>query len=305
MVRPAVDVVVPFAGSDDELHRLQERMRRLQLSSEDTLTIVDNRPTARAADGIVAAPERQSSYYARNRGVVRGDAPWIVFIDADLDIAPDLVDRYFDKAPDPETALLIGEIETVLEVDTPVARYGFVRRHLNTASASKPGWEYAQTANAAVRRDAFGAVGGFTDAIRSGGDADLAFRIRAQGYAAERRPAAVVRHPPRSTLRAMMRQFARYGSGSQWLDERYPGFSPGRRYAGLLWWLARAVPQAGVTAVRDDRDGALAVMLDPMVALATELGRLLPNERGAGRARTARHLMQVLRRRRALGPGRR
>jgi hypothetical protein len=305
VARPAVDVVVPFAGSDDEMHRLQERLQRIQLRGQDTLTIVDNRPSARGANGILAAPERQSSYFARNRGVQRGDAPWIVFVDADLDVAPDLVDRYFDEEPGAETALLIGEIETVLTTPTTVARYGYLRRHLNTASASKPGWEYAQTANAAVRRDAFDAVGGFTDAIRSGGDADLAFRMRRRGYAAERRPEAVVRHPPRSTLTALMRQFARYGSGSQWLDERYPGFSPGRRYAGVLWWLARAAPKAAVVALRGDRDAAVAIVLDPMVALATEAGRLLPNERGASRTRTAQHVMQVLRRRRALGPGRR
>jgi glycosyl transferase family 2 len=301
MARPPVDVVVPFAGSDDELRRLQGRLRGLRLSAEDTLTIVDNRPGGSKSDrddGIVRAPERQSSYYARNRGVSRGRAPWIVFVDADLEVAADLVDRYFDEPPQPETALLIGQIETVLETPTLVARYGFQRRHLNNESVSKPGWEYGQTANAAVRRDAFEAIGGFADQVRSGGDADLAFRLRAAGYASERRPRAVVRHPPRSTLPSVVRQFARYGSGSQWLHERYPGFAPPRPLPDLLWWLAKAGPKATLVALRGDLDGALIVALDPVVYVATELGRLLPNERGVGRAGTARHVIRVLRQRR-------
>jgi hypothetical protein len=301
VTRPAVDVVVPFAGSGEELQDLRHRLGALRLRDGDTLTIVDNRPAGaagRTAADVVRAPERQSSYFARNRGAGRGRAPWIVFVDADLEVAPDLVDRYFDEPPDAATALLIGQIETILTDPTPVARYGFARRHLNNESVSKPGWEYGQTANAAVRRDAFAAIGGFAEDARSGGDADLAFRLRARGYGSERRRAAIVRHPPRPTLRALVRQFARYGSGTQWLHERYPGFAPPRPLPGLLWWLAKAGPKAALVALRGDREAALGVVLDPVVYVATELGRLLPNERGAARGRTARHVIRVLRQRR-------
>jgi GT2 family glycosyltransferase len=301
MERPAVDVVVPFAGSEADLRRLRAALGGLRLHPADTLTIVDNRPGGSETDTsevIVRAPERQSSYFARNRGAARGHAPWIVFVDADLEVAPDLVDRYFDAPPGAGTALLIGRIETVLATPTPVARYGVLRRHLSNESVSKPGWEYGQTANAAVRRDAFVAVGGFVEHVRSGGDADLAFRLRASGYGSERRMGAVVRHPPRSTLGAMLRQFARYGSGAQWLHDRYPEFAPPRRFPALVWWLAKAGPKATLVALRGDADGALVAALDPLVYVVTELGRLLPNERGAGRAATARHVMRVLRQRR-------
>src|SRR4051812_5946544 len=109
MSRPAVDVVVPFAGSDDALGDLLERMGALERRDGDTLTIVDNRAAAAAAAAVdadaaadarradppdadvphvIAASGQQSSYYARNRGAELGRAPWILFLDADVDPPP-------------------------------------------------------------------------------------------------------------------------------------------------------------------------------------------------------------------------
>jgi hypothetical protein len=300
MSRPPVDVVVPFAGRDQELRALHARLGNLELDGQDTLTIVDNRRdgTDLHLDGVLRVPERQSSYHARNRGAARGSAPWIVFVDADVEVAPDLVDRYFDEPPAPETALLIGAIEITLIEETPVARYGWRRQHLDTGRAAKPGWEYAQTANAAVRRDAFEGIGGFEDRVRSGGDADLAFRLRRAGHSHEHRPAAIVRHPPRATFTALVRQFTRYGSGRQWLHERYPGFAPPRSLPRLVGGTFKAGRRALAVAARGDHEGALATALDPLVFLVGELGRLVPNESGAGREETVRHAVRVLRERR-------
>ncbi|MEO6350315.1 MAG: hypothetical protein ABIP53_06655, partial [Candidatus Limnocylindrales bacterium] len=70
-VRPAVDVVLPFRGSDDQLERVVARLAALETRTDDTLTIADNRPGAvdreRLGVRIVGAGERQTSYHARNR----------------------------------------------------------------------------------------------------------------------------------------------------------------------------------------------------------------------------------------------
>src|SRR5947207_5717214 len=112
MSRPAVDVVVPFVGSDEELADLLARLDALELADGDSLTVVDNGRAARAADPrVIAAPQQQSSYYARNRGAERGSAPWLLFIDADVEPPRDLVDRYFDAEPADNTAVLAGAVE--------------------------------------------------------------------------------------------------------------------------------------------------------------------------------------------------
>ena len=93
-------------------------------------------------------------------------------------------------------------------------------------------WAFAQTANAAVRRKAFEQVGGFEAGVRSGGDADLCFRIRAAGWDLERREQAAVVHRNRQTVPRMLAQRARHGAGAAWLSERWPGALPRAALAG-------------------------------------------------------------------------
>jgi len=298
-------MVVPFLGGDEELRALLGRLGAIRCAPGDTLTVVDNRP-ARPGEGpppgdVIRAPERQSSYFARNRGAARGSAPWLVFLDADVEPAPDLLESYFDPAPGERTGLLAGGVEAVLAPGGgPITRYGVLQGHLDVEGRDGPdGREHAITANLAVRREAFAAVGGFEDGIRSGGDADLCFRVQAAGWGFERRPAARVGHATRATLPALLRAFARYGSGAQWLWERYPDFQPPgslpRVMAAVLATSVR-VPRA---AARDGRDGALVTALEPVSGLAFELGRFLPNEVDAGWRERLRHVRNVRRARRA------
>src|SRR3954469_22786208 len=156
-VRPAVAVVVPFAGAQAELDALRAQLRALALEPGDTLVIVDNRPDSaatQAGDGVVSAPERRSSYHARNRGTAQGSAPWVLFLDADVLAPPDLVDRYFDQPPDDRTAVLAGAIRDVppSEGGRIARRYAHLSRPLADDNTWRPGFAYAQTANAMVRR---------------------------------------------------------------------------------------------------------------------------------------------------------
>ena len=301
MTRPAVDIVVPFVGSDAGLLALLARLRTIRREPADTLTVVDNRPGAsEPPDDVLRAPERQSSYFARNRGAERGSAPWIVFLDADVEPEPDLLERYFEEPPGPRTGLLAGRVEpTLAPGGGPVTRYGVLRGHLEIeGTRGAGGRDHALTANLAVRREAFAAVDGFVDGIRSGGDADFCFRVQDAGWGLERRPGARVRHPTRASVGALVRVFVRYGSGAQWLWDRYPDFQPPGSVPRVLLGVLAAGVRVPLAAVRGRPDETLTATLDPLVSLAFELGRFLPNHAGAGRREHLHYARRVLRQRR-------
>ena len=284
MRRPSIDVVLPFRGSQEQLERVAERLAALKLLPGDTVTIADNRSVASDAARehvrILGAGELQTSYHARNRAVAQGSAPWIVFLDADVLPPPDLLDRYFATPPQDATGILAGAVvdEEPQAPAAPAPRYAWLKSSMSQEiTLAHDGWAFAQTANAAIRRDAFTQVGGFEPKIRSGGDADLCFRIRAAGWKLERRQEATVVHHNRQTIPRMLAQRARHGAGAQWLAQRWPGALPRRRWPGLALWSLKRAAQGLGAATRRDRDGALLGLLDGPAVWAFELGRLIPN----------------------------
>jgi mycofactocin glycosyltransferase len=280
-----VDVVVPFRGSLAELDELRTRLRRLDLREGDSVVVVDNTPGHSSADGpvpVLAAPDHPTPGYARNRGVERGKAAWLLFLDADVVPRPDLLDRYFEPPTGERTAIVAGGVvdEVAPRGAPPAARYAHLRGLMAQENTfSWEGWSFAQTSNAAFRRQAFEAVGGFRENIRAAEDADLAYRLKAAGWELERREEANVVHLSRASVRAFVRQQLLHGAGGAWLDRQYPGSVPRKRRPGLVWWAVRFVVKGLVRAGRErDRDRAIWALFDPLENVSYEFGRSLSNE---------------------------
>lgn len=280
--RPSVDVVAPVAGDAATVRAVLARLRGLRRGPGDTITVVDNRGVGVEDPDVLVATGVRTSYFARNAGAARGTAPWILFLDADVSAPPDLLDRLFDPPPSDTAGVLAG---AVLDSDPgprgPAAeRYAHLKAAMSqetTLAEDRGPWAFAQTANAAVRREAFAAAGGFRPEVRSGGDADLCWRLAAAGWTLERRPGAAVVHHNRATVRAMLGQRFRHGTGAAWLAAEHPGALPARRWPGLLWWGLRRAGTGLRAAARGDRDAALLGLLDGPAVWAFELGRRIPN----------------------------
>lgn len=287
--RPSVDVVVPFAGSAAALERLLQTLAGVALGAGDSMVVVDNGPPSpdrrpRAFGErrrVIVETRLPSSYYARNHGAQEGSAEWLLFVDADTEPPAGLLDAYFAEPVAGDVGVLAGgvidEVSGAAGWRQPAARYTDLRASMSQANTMTGEWAYAQTANAAVRRTAFEEAGGFVAIVRSGGDADLCFRLRRAGWGLEAREAAAVVHRSRPTLRAMLRQRARHGSGARWLNGCYPGAFPPRISPGLVVWASRQGGSALAALVRRDPDAAILLGVDVLSLWAFELGRLFPN----------------------------
>jgi GT2 family glycosyltransferase len=302
--RPSVTVIVPYTGSDDGLRACVQALGRLIRRDGDEMLVADNRrrpgssALPAAADGgarVVVARGRCAPGFARNRAAALAAGEWLVFVDADTRPGPGLLDSYFDPPPRAGTAVLAGRILDVPGGRTLAARHSARRAQLSQrVTLDRAGTPYAQSANMAVRRSAFHALGGFDDNARAGEDADLCFRLARAGWQLEERPGAVVEHASRGTLTGLVAQLARHGSGAAWLNRRYPGEFPpptwsafGRRTArAAVQALAAAFPGPRPTGSGDGRreladDGrrelAGAALVELIGAWAFEAGRLLPN----------------------------
>lgn len=290
MSRPAVDVVVPFGGPRGELDALRARLARLRLAPGDSVLIVDNtarrigtKATSNGSVPVLRAAERRTPGYARNRGAVEGTAEWIVFFDADTEPSEDLLNLYFEPEPDPSTALIGGGVqdEPVASNGRPAARYQYMWAGMKQDNTFRLGsWGFPVTANVAVRRSAFEAIGGFRDDIRAGEDADLTYRLRAAGWNVERREAAAVTHRTRPTLGSFIRQQALHAAGAAWLERHYPGASPSDARLGFKPRAVHIAAARLIAAARSgDRDRVVWALCEPAQRLAWKYGRSLPNSR--------------------------
>ena len=268
--------MVPFAGDEAEAAATIDALLRLRLCRDDELIVVDNSVAGSAAGldgrggvGVVRAPFKGSSYYARNVGARAARASWLLFLDSDCVPAADLLDRYFERGVPDSWGAIAGGIVPAAGQESVVSRYARARRHLdqqlNAENRHRP---MAVTANLLVRRAAFEQVGGFLE-VRSGGDSDFSWRLQDAGWELSLCEEAVVEHRHREALRPLARQLARYAAGAAWLERRHPGATRRpkpvrgllRVAAGVPWWL-----------LRGDRDRALFKAIDGVAVLAETAG---------------------------------
>ena len=87
--RPAVSVVMPFAGDQTSAHLALQTLLDLETRPGDELILADNSASAPAAEGVavVQASSERSPAHARNVGARRAHSDWILFLDADC-LAP-------------------------------------------------------------------------------------------------------------------------------------------------------------------------------------------------------------------------
>jgi hypothetical protein len=245
-MRPAVSVVMPFAGDGDAARLATDALLELDTRPGDQLILADNSGTAPLLLGLVVveAPGERSPAHARNAGAARATGEWILFLDSDCVAPKNLIDAYFEEPIDDRVGALAGEVVPAQGVSTLAARYGSARAFLSQQQhLSHPYLPRAVAANLLVRRAAFEEIGGFYEGLRAAEDTDFSWRLQQAGWRLEPRTGARVEHRYRATLGELRRQWRGYAAGRAWLARRYDGFAPEPAVARALRRARGSVPQ--------------------------------------------------------------
>jgi len=261
--RPAVSVVMPFAGTRADAQTALAALQGLDNGPDDELIFADNAGVADGLTGarIIAAPGERSAAHARNVGAEHATRDWVLFLDSDCEPAPGLLAAYFAAPIAAEVGALAGEITAEVVAGDPLAaRYGAARGFLGLGvHLGHPYLPRAAAANLLVRRQAFADVGGFLEGVRAAEDTDFSWRLQRAGWRLEPCAGARAHHRYRASVRALRSQWRGYAAGRAWLGRRYEDFAPEpavrRAVRRALPWSSGAARPPGSGAPRSARAG--------------------------------------------------
>lgn len=223
MTRVALSVIVPVWNGEAVIARCLDALGRQTVDrARYEIIVVDNGSTDRTAEivrgypGVILLAEpRPGSYAARNKAIAQAAGPIVAFTDADCVPDVDWIATALAAAEaNPGLGVLAGKIE-LFEEGVPDARvYADYERLFSFPQAFAARGNCA-TANWISRTEVLRALGGFDADLKSGGDRQMALRIRGAGHPLIYIPDMVVRHPVRADRTELVRKRRRL-SGGRW-----------------------------------------------------------------------------------------
>jgi glycosyltransferase involved in cell wall biosynthesis len=190
---PSLSVVVPATNRPPTLGRCLNAIEP-GLAEGDELIVVE--------EPAYAGPAQ-----ARNEGAGRATGAVLLFVDADIELHPDALERVRRAFDEPGLDALFGSYDDRVETQSVVSAFrNLLHHHVHQQGAGPAGTFWAGIG--AVRRERFLAAGGF-DAARytrpAIEDVELGIRLAAAGCSLVLDPELQGTHLKRWTLREMVR----------------------------------------------------------------------------------------------------
>jgi mycofactocin system glycosyltransferase len=233
------------------LKRLLASLRGLRVIVVDdgSLNAVcqDDLVTTNCTVEVLRHPYSRGPAAARNAGLSRCTTDFVAFLDADVVPRRGWLEGLLGHFCDPAVALVAPRIVGMAHSDNLIARYEAVHSSLDLGQREAPVIPYGKVAyvpSAAIicRKSALCDLGGFDEALHSGEDVDLCWRLVEAGARLRYEPIAFVAHDHRVDLRDWVVRKAFYGASAAPLSARHPGKTAPLMISG--WMLAAWVLMA-------------------------------------------------------------
>jgi glycosyltransferase involved in cell wall biosynthesis len=226
--RPSLSVVIPVFGDASPLLGCIAALRAQTYPlSRVEIIVVDNGVSHSLAavfeqtDGfpnfILKFEPTPGSYSARNCGASSATGDFLAFTDADCIPDPFWLESVATALATRPNTVIAGRINYI---DPPNRRLNIIEEYEDRATylahqdiVVRKGF-YAMTANLAIHRSTFCSVGPFNGRLRSSGDREWVHRALRAGMKLIYDPLVVVRHPRRSSFRAMLDKKLRLAGGT-------------------------------------------------------------------------------------------
>jgi len=227
---PFVSIIIPVYNSESTLKTCLNSILNLGYPDSKYETIVvDNGSTDSSLEiaaqfPVILVKEHQirGSYAARNKGIAIAKGDIIAFTDSDCIVETNWLTNLLSNYHDHSIGCFAGSISTyspasIVEIFSE--REGILKQ---SCALNHPYLPFAQTANAAYRRSVFDQMGSFIAEMKSGGDAEIAWRMQKQlELKVHFEQRAVVYHKHRSSLLELGKQFRKYEQGRNSLQQIY------------------------------------------------------------------------------------
>jgi glycosyltransferase involved in cell wall biosynthesis len=211
MSAPALSVVVPVRNDPGHL---AECLRGLAASTlrDHEVIVVDDASTdgtaavAEAAGArLVRQAERTGPAAARNRGVREARAPLVLFVDADVRVHPDTLERVVAGFADPSVDALFGSYDLTPGSPNFLSQYKNLFHHYVHQRSTGEATTFWSGCGA-IRRDVFLGAGGFDTSYRRPAieDIELGVRLIREGRRIAVRKDVLATHLKRWTLPGLL-----------------------------------------------------------------------------------------------------
>ncbi|OMC06572.1 mycofactocin system glycosyltransferase [Mycolicibacter heraklionensis] len=227
-----VTVVIPVRDNIVGLQRLVAALRGLRVVVVDDGSQVPIRREELTAAHccevqVLRHPTSRGPAAARNTGLQACTTDFVAFLDSDVVPRRGWLEALLGHFCDPAVALVAPRIVGMADSGNLVARYEAIRSSLDLGGCEAPVVPYGKVAyvpSAAIicRSSTLREVGGFDEALQSGEDVDLCWRLVDAGSRLRYEPIAQVAHDHRVALRDWMARKAFYGGSAAPLSARHP-----------------------------------------------------------------------------------